>query len=197
MRRKRPPTRPRNKGFSDCGCQPPVHSEPRNHPSAPAFGWAQTGDSAVDAKCGSTYTLTIAPTSNVYLDAPYLSIRWDSVHQHVHTEWKAFANSAELRAALLKGVQAIRENHAAAYVSDARKIRVIVHDDQKWINSTWKPLAIDAGLKRIAFVTAASGLGKLTVEDVSVLVNDDRLQSRTFSSMAAARQWVSEVRVPR
>lgn len=151
----------------------------------------------MDAGGRSPYTLTMASNRTVYVDEPYLSIRWDSVHQHVHTEWKGFANSAELRAGLLKGVQAIRDNRAAAYVSDARKVKVIVHDDQNWIKATWMPLAIEAGLKRIAFVTAASGLGKLTIEDVSGLVNDDGLQSRTFSSMAAARQWVLEVPVSR
>jgi hypothetical protein len=129
------------------------------------------------------------------VDEPYLSIRWDSVHQHVLSEWKAFANSAELRAALLKGVRAIRENRAVAYVSDARKLRVIVHDDQQWIKATWMPLAVEAGLKRIAFVTAATGLGKLTIEDVSGLVNGDRLQSGTFDSMEAARRWVAEAPV--
>lgn len=115
------------------------------------------------------------------------------MHHHVHSEWHAFANSAELRSALLRGVQAIRDNQAAAYISDARKLKVIVHDDQNWIKETWMPLARQAGLKRLAFVTAASGLGKLTIEDVSGLVNHNELQSRTFQSVSAARQWVSEV----
>jgi hypothetical protein len=131
----------------------------------------------------------------VYVDEPYLSIRWDGLHQHVHSEWRAFANSAELRAALLTGIKAIRDHQAAAYVSDARKIKVIVHDDQLWIKEKWMPLAIDAGLKRIAFVTAATGLGKLTVEDVSGLVSHNGLQSRTFDSMTAARAWVAQARV--
>ena len=108
------------------------------------------------------------------------------------SEWHAFANSIELRSALLKGIQAIRDNRAAAYVSDARKLKVIVHEDQKWIHDKWMPLAQEAGLKRLAFVTAPTGLGKLTVEDVSELVDHNELQSRTFDSMAAARQWVSE-----
>jgi hypothetical protein len=108
------------------------------------------------------------------------------------SEWRAFANSIEMRSSLLKGIQAIRDNQATAYVSDARKLKVIVHDDQKWIHDKWMPLAQEAGLKRIAFVTAPTGLGKLTVEDVSGLVDHKELQSRTFDSMAAARQWVSE-----
>jgi hypothetical protein len=93
----------------------------------------------------------------------------------------------------LKGIPAIRENRAVAYVSDARKVKVIVHEDQKWIKEVWMPLAIDAGLKRIAFVTATSGLGKLNIEDVAGLLDAGRLQSGTFDSMAAARKWVSQV----
>ncbi|HEY4915215.1 MAG TPA: hypothetical protein VIJ91_15020 [Candidatus Dormibacteraeota bacterium] len=136
--------------------------------------------------------MIIKPTNGVYVDEPYLSISWDGLHHHVYSEWHAFANSAELRTALLRGVQAIRDNLAAAYISDARKVKVIVHDDQNWIKETWMPLARQAGLKRLAFVTAASGLGKLTIEDVSGLVNHAELQSRTFQSMSSARQWVSE-----
>ena len=117
------------------------------------------------------------------------------MHKHVHSEWRAFANSAELRAALLTGIQAIRDHKATAYVSDARKFRVIVRDDQEWIKEKWMPLAVSAGLKRIAFVTAPTGLGKLTIEDVSGLVNHGALQSRTFYSMTEARQWVAESQV--
>jgi hypothetical protein len=152
-------------------------------------------DVAVEA--GNAYTLLIKPPDDVYVDEPYLSIRWDRVHRHVLSEWRAFANSIELRASLLKGIQAIRDNQAAAYVSDARKLKVIVHADQKWIHDKWMPLAQEAGLKRLAFVTATTGLGKLTVEDVSGLVDHEELQSRTFDSMTAARQWVSEAMASR
>lgn len=136
--------------------------------------------------------MIIKPTSDVYVEETYLSIRWDGLHKHVFSEWRGFANSAELRSSLLKGIQAIRDNHAAAYVSDGRKLRVIVHEDQNWIKETWMPLAIQAGLKRLAFVTAPTGLGKLTIEDVAGLVDNHGLLSRTFDSVASARKWVSE-----
>lgn len=137
------------------------------------------------------------PTNDVYVDQPYLSIRWDGVHKHVHSEWKGFANSEELRAGLMRGLEAISDNHASAYLSDARELRVIVHADQRWIQEKWLPLAMQAGLKRIAFVTASTGLGRLTIQDVVDLVNDHGLESRTFSSLDAARHWVSEVAVAR
>jgi hypothetical protein len=129
----------------------------------------------------------------VYVDEPYLSIRWDGINNHVHAEWRAFANSAEFRAGLTKGIQAIRDHHATAYVSDSRKVRVIVHEDQLWIKDKWLPLALDAGLKRISFVIAETGLGRLTVQDVANLCAAHGLHSRTFPTMEAARKFVAEV----
>jgi hypothetical protein len=32
---------------------------------------------------GSAYTLAITTTDSLYVDKPYQSIRWDSVHKHV------------------------------------------------------------------------------------------------------------------
>lgn len=82
------------------------------------------------------------------------------------------------------------------YVDDARKVKVIVHADQEWIRDSWLPLALAAGLRRIAFVTAPAGLGRLTIQDVSRLVGEKGLQSRTFNSLAAARAWISQPRLP-
>jgi hypothetical protein len=140
----------------------------------------------------SRIRLIIQPP-DIYVDEPYLSIHWDGVHHHVFSEWKGFANSEEIRTSLMKGIRAIRDHSATCWVSDARKLKVFVHEDQKWAKEIWMPLAVRAGLKRVAFVTALSGLGKLTIEDVSGLYDKAGLQSHTFDSLAAARHWVSEV----
>lgn len=139
--------------------------------------------------------VTLPPSDGVYVNQPWLLMRWDAVDQIVHSEWRAFANSAELRASLLRGIDAIRDHNAVGYLTDTRKVKVVVHDDQQWIKETWLPLAIKAGLKRIAVVTATRGLGKLTVEDVVGLVDDRGLQSRTFDSVEAGRHWASPARV--
>ena len=133
----------------------------------------------------------IRPPDVVYVNEPYLSIRWDGVHHHVYSEWRTFVNSAELRTGMLKGLTAINDNRASAYVCDARKVKLIAHSDQKWIKEIWMPQAVRAGLQRLAFVTAPSGLGKVTVGDVAESIDDHGLQSRTFDSMEAAAQWVS------
>jgi hypothetical protein len=132
------------------------------------------------------------PTDGVYVDEPWLLMRWDDAHRVVHSEWRAFANSAELRAGLLRGIDAIRDHKARAYLTDTRKVRVVVRDDQNWIKEKWIPLAVAAGLKRIAVVTATQGLGKVTVEEVVVLTDGSGLVSRTFQSADAAWRWIAE-----
>ena len=139
--------------------------------------------------------LSTPPVDGAYVDEPWVVIRWDGVHQIVHSEWKAFANSSELRAALLRGIDAIRDHRARGYLTDTRKVKVIIRTDQEWIKETWFPLAIAAGLKRIAVVTATRGLGKVTVEEVVGLGDEQGLISKTFGSVEAGRRWIAELPV--
>ena len=131
---------------------------------------------------------------DLYLDEPWVSIRWDAVNNCVHTEWKAFANSAEFRAALMRALVAIKDRHSVGYLSDTRKVKVIVHEDQAWANEVWIPLLAAAGVKRFALVTAGSGLGKLTVEDIIKLVDNRPLLMKGFATVDEALSWLAGAR---
>jgi hypothetical protein len=136
---------------------------------------------------------SVLPLGDVYLDEPWVSIRWDKVHRCVSTEWKAFANSVEFRAALMRALDVIKDKHAVAYLSDTRKVKVVVHTDQTWAKEVWIPLVVGAGLKRFALVTAQTGLGKLNVEDVITMVDNNGLLMRGFDSMGSARDWLADL----
>jgi hypothetical protein len=132
-----------------------------------------------------------------YLDEPYLSIRWRSVPKILYAEWKGFATSAEYRAALLTGLRAIREHHVAGYVSDARKAKLVVPEDVKWVSEVWLPGAIAAGLKRMAMVTAEAGLSKVIIEEAVKEIDNHGLRIRKFDSVAAATVWAQSGLAPR
>jgi hypothetical protein len=129
------------------------------------------------------------PKDQIYLDEPYLTIRWRGGQQILYAEWKGFATSAEFRAALSTGLRAIREHHVLGYVSDARKAKVFVAEDQKWAMTDWAPQAVAAGLKRMAMVTAETGLASGIVGDVSKQIDQHGLSMRTFNSVAEATVW--------
>ena len=128
-------------------------------------------------------------TDQIYLDEPYLSIRWRAVPRVLYAEWRAFATSAEFRAALLTGVRAIRERHVAGYVSDARKAKVVLPEDEQWAREVWLPQAVAAGLRRMAVVTAEAGLAKVEYDDAANDMDSHGLSMRTFGSVAAAMVW--------
>ncbi len=134
-------------------------------------------------------TIATGPTDEIYLDEPYISIRWRAVPQVLYAEWKGYATSSEFRAALLTGVRAIRARHATAYISDARKAKLILPEDERWGREVWLPQAVAAGLKRMAIVTAPAGLSKMAYDDAATAIDSHGLSMRTFDSVPAATTW--------
>lgn len=98
--------------------------------------------------------MSSAPPADVLLDEPWLSIRWDRLHKCVHAEFKRFATSAEFRAGTTQILDAIRARGATTLVSDNRGLEGVTNLDQLWLRDSWLPLAVAAGMKRIAVVVA-------------------------------------------
>ena len=138
--------------------------------------------------------MTITPTRDVYLDEPWLLLRWDSEHRCVLAEWRAFTTSREFQRALTTALEVVRDRQGANFVTDTLELEAIGDEDQRWIRYTWAPLAIAAGIKRIAVVEAKHGLAKFAIDEMFKGRRDtgSQLQSRTFDSLADAMKWVSE-----
>jgi hypothetical protein len=77
------------------------------------------------------------PTDDVYVDEPWLLMRWDSEHNCVFAEWKAFATSTEFQGALMKALEAGRSRPGFSFVNDTRRLELISDEDQRWIQYTW------------------------------------------------------------
>jgi hypothetical protein len=138
--------------------------------------------------------LSSSSTDDVYVDEPWLRMRWDGDHHCVFAEWKAFATSSEFQGALMKALEAGRTRPGFNFVNDTRKLELISDEDQRWIQYTWTPLAVEAGVRRVAVVMALHGLSKMVIERMfkERRNRDNRLQSRTLASVADALKWVAE-----
>jgi hypothetical protein len=128
---------------------------------------------------------------DVYSDEPWLSIRWDREHECVYAEFKGFCTSAEFRASTTKILDAIRERGAASLVSDNRGLEGVADEDQLWLRDAWMPMAVEAGIERIAVVLAHHGLGKIASENIIMKFGKTEFVMRTFASAADAIAWVS------
>ena len=135
-------------------------------------------------------TLSIPYDEGVYLDKPWLVIRWDADHRYVLAAFKSFANSSEFRIGCQTILTAIEERKAESLISDNRRLEGVTAEDQLWLRDTWFPLAATTSLTRIATVLAPRGLGRIASEEI-IRRADTQLIIRTFDSMPDAVEWVS------
>lgn len=129
-------------------------------------------------------------SDGVYADEPWVSVQWDREYGCVYAEWKGFANTVELQAGMMRVIQATRDGHGESFVSDNRRLESVAAEDQRWIVETWTPLAVAAGLKRIAVVVAHRGLGKIASEAVLSQIGKTAFVTRTFTTVSEAIEWV-------
>jgi hypothetical protein len=134
-----------------------------------------------------------SPRSGVFSDEPWLSIERDRDGKWIYAEWKGFANSAEFRASLTRITDAIRAQSVPALVSDNRRLEGVAQADQLWIRDTWTPMAVAAGLKRIAVVVAHRGLGKIATEEILSQMGTKTFATRSFTTVSEATEWAAGI----
>ena len=87
---------------------------------------------------------------------------------------------------------AIRAIGASSLVSDNRRLEGVADQDQLWIRDTWTPLAVDAGLRRIAVVVPQRGLGRIASEQILCQVAMKAFLTPTFTTVSEAMEWAAE-----
>ena len=137
--------------------------------------------------------MTVDSSGDIYVDEPWLHMRWDSQSHCVIAEWKGFATSKEFQGAMTKALEVHRERQAVCFVNDTRGMELVSDEDQRWIRYTWAPMAIKAGVKRIAVVLARHGLSRMAIEGMFAGRRNTgaELDSRTFDSLDTAMEWAT------
>ena len=128
---------------------------------------------------------------DVYVDEPWLRIGWDRQHKCVHAEFKSFANSSDFREGCTQILELIRARNASALISDNRRLEGVTNLDQLWLRDSWLPMAVEAGIQRIAVVVAPRGLGKVASEAIISKFGKTAFETRMFESLPDALNWVS------
>jgi hypothetical protein len=129
----------------------------------------------------------------IYLDTPYVLVRWDADGPWIYVKWKAWANSTEYRAAQEVIILALRENHASRNLIDSTDRRVVSDDDQKWLVENWMPRAAAAGRRWTAIVMPKSALGRTIAENIDNQGRSKRNMIEHFETIEAAAAWLSTV----
>src|ERR1700693_1608421 len=128
----------------------------------------------------------ISKGGKVYLDTPYVLVRWDPDGPWIYVKWKAWANSSEYRATQEVIIHAFRENHASRDLIDSTDRRVFSDDDQKWLVENWMPRAAAAGRRWTAIVMPTSALGRTIAENIDNYARAKHNTVGHFETFAAA-----------
>jgi hypothetical protein len=136
-------------------------------------------------------TEPIPQDDKVYLDTPYLYVRWERSASWVHVEWKAWATSSEFRTAYDAILEAVGENRASKLLIDLRKTRVLADEDQRWLLDDWGPRSVQAGVRSMAVVVPERPLAKLILENMDKRIPSSVLEIRSFGTLEEAARWLS------
>lgn len=171
----------------DIECPHPVDGSlevcPEGRPLSPSHGVSMNITSSDPA----------SPADKSYLETPYVSVRWVSGGPWVHVEWKAWANSAEYRAAHEAALLALRENHASRNLIDATDARVVSEEDQKWLIENWIPRASAAGRRFTAVVMPTRPLARTISENIDKRPRLIVTKVEYFPTVKEAAAWLSTV----
>jgi hypothetical protein len=143
------------------------------------------------------YTLSMAPTgaepmNNVFFDRPGVAVmRWDPTSRAVCIEWQGWADPTEFAAALEAGLGALIEHRGSRWLADCRDMKAIQLSDQEWLDRSWFPRMIAAGLRRMVVVIPKSGLVLTNLEDIMRKVPSSKLDVAFFATVAEAEKWLS------
>jgi hypothetical protein len=129
----------------------------------------------------------------VYLETPYILIRWDAAGPWVYVRWKAWAKSAEYREAQETVITALRENHASRNLIDSKDSRVVTEADQHWLVEDWMPRAAAAGRRWTAIVLPTSPLGRTIAENIDKHPRSINTEVAHFETVEDAAAWLSTV----
>jgi hypothetical protein len=126
----------------------------------------------------------------IYMDEPFLRVRWDETLSCVVMEWKRFVEGEDFRRGLNTGLKLVQEKHATRWLADLRQIGVIAPEDQEWSNVDWFPRAVVAGLTRMAIVIPENIIAKWSVDRIMNRVHNTNLTVHHFDNVEQARVWL-------
>jgi hypothetical protein len=135
----------------------------------------------------------VSKGSKVYLDTPYILVRWDGDGPWVYVKWKGWADGPEYRAAQEVVIVALRENHASRNLIDSKESRVVSDEDQEWLIKDWMPRAVAAGRRWTAIVLPTSPLGRTIAENIDKHPRSKLTEVAHFETLEDAAAWLATV----
>jgi len=112
----------------------------------------------------------------------------------VQTRWKGFYVSGKDLYIILDSVIALMKlKKSPLVIADAREMKIISGEDQKWIVQDWYPRALEAGFRYEALIVSKNTFNELTVKKIVGSYDEEKLKTEYFITPEEALEWAKGV----
>ena len=88
----------------------------------------------------------------------------------------------------------VQETGITKVLVDTRGLKVMVQENQRWIDEVWYPSARQVGLRYMAFIMPEDYFGKISVETSNRrVVREGVIQVHYFDEEKLARDWLKSI----
>src|SRR5689334_16804117 len=98
------------------------------------------------------------------VETDYATLWYHPEKKIIHHKFHKFIHGPEFRAVLDKGVDIMKQNGAAKWLSDDRNNSTLTQEDGAWAQTDWSVRVIDAGWKFWAIVMPEKVIGQINMK---------------------------------
>jgi hypothetical protein len=121
----------------------------------------------------------------------HLTIRYDAANHWVYTNWIGYQTFENVVAGAMAYLGPVRENKCAYLLNDNRQLLGLWHHSLEWAVTTWRALAMEAGLTHFAHVVAPDSMATVTADAFHKGIHRD-FHMRVFADIEEAKAWLRE-----
>ncbi|MGD1840226.1 MAG: hypothetical protein ACFB0B_04920 [Thermonemataceae bacterium] len=136
--------------------------------------------------------------TQTFYESDFAVITGDSQTEVLYITWSGPILLETAKAGLQEALKVIRFTKSEKLISDSSQVDNSWAASNAWIVNYWQPLAVKAGLRKVAFVTSPHLLTRLSMENLQSKLMRQRNTSteyiQVFYSLEEAEIWMEETK---
>lgn len=131
-------------------------------------------------------------TLEICIKERFITTTYEADKHIIVEEWNGFAPSDGFRRVSDELIELMKKKKCGKVLNNFANGKVISTADQEWINESWFPRAVEAGLTHFAFLLAKDTFNQMSVKNIMQKTDYPQLRYRYFGDYEEAEKWLLE-----
>ena len=124
----------------------------------------------------------------------YLTTEFDSQNNWIYNDWQGLISNESVVQGSVSILQLLERTRCPYVLNDNRNLLGSWKQANNWIEQTWIPQALAAGLRYYAHIVAPGVFGQAAAEDMHLRVGS-HFQMHLFESLEEASNWLRDMQL--